>query len=156
MRGFFHSHFFVDVIKHIPSFHTHFVARSGCSHPCVTLEWAAGGRTDGDRHHSSHQDMEPISFTLWGGRSLCNTDTVALANFGIQTLEKTSLLSLGCLHKKVVGRFIYLTSSGIVSLTVMFLTLELQSASTYLVLQLLKTKAAEGHTGSKRKTFGAL
>lgn len=42
--------------------HTYTVPRSGCSHLC-----AAGGRTDGDGHHSSHQVGEPISRTLRDG-----------------------------------------------------------------------------------------
>lgn len=31
--------------------------------PLCDVSRAAGGRTDGDWHHSSHQDMEPISPT---------------------------------------------------------------------------------------------
>lgn len=32
--------------------------------PLCDVSRAAGDRTDGDRHHSSHQDMQPISPTL--------------------------------------------------------------------------------------------
>lgn len=42
---------------------THAVRRPGCSHIC-DVSRAAGGRADGAGHHSSYQDVEPISPTL--------------------------------------------------------------------------------------------
>ena len=39
--------------------------------PLCDVSRAAGGRTDGAWHHSSHQDMEPISPTQRGGWLLC-------------------------------------------------------------------------------------
>lgn len=41
--------------------HTHKTPRSGSSH--LRISRAAGGHTDGDWRHCSHQDMEPISTT---------------------------------------------------------------------------------------------
>lgn len=39
--------------------------------PLCDVSRAAGGRTDGDWYHSSHQDVEPIHPTLRGGWFHC-------------------------------------------------------------------------------------